>query len=329
MLNRLAIGCFGLLMFACVAIGGWAFYENWQQEQNFNAGEQAYLKADCAAALEPLRKAARGEPGTRDSDVARKAQARLQECEALVAATDLAKQNKPADAVIRYSDFITKYVNSPLKATALSSSQTLVKNTKPNDLATDSVCQRLTPLAAQQIIATPAETMPPLLYACGQNYEAAKKFSEAVLFYGRLRREYPNHSLAKDAQTAFARATIAEAQAMGAGALPPPQARSGSAGTQVTVVIRNDSPEPLSIVFSGPDVRVEELEACATCVRFTGTGPSACPDKGPVGRYVLKPGSYDVVVKTSSGRNVTPFRGTWNLDRPQEYSSCFYLVTRN
>jgi len=92
-------------------------------------------------------------------------------------------------------------------------------------------------------------------------------------------------------------------------------------------LIQNDSPEQLSIVFSGPDVRVEEVNACGECIDYVGVGPIACPEKGPVAEYVLAPGTYEVVVKSSSGANVTPFRGTWTLKKGEEYSSCFYLVS--
>lgn len=327
MVRRLSLGCVGLILLSCVGMTGVYFYGAWQQERNYQAGQQAYLAADCATAAEPLGKAARGEPGDADSDVARKAQAHLQECESLLAADTLASQNKPGEAVLMHSAFITKHPTSPLRSVSLEKGKALVMGSKPTDLATENLCQSLDTLTTQQLVVPPGDPVPAILLACGQNYEAARKFGDALLFYNRVRREYPNHGLSQEARTAFARATIAEAQAMGAGALPAPQAKSGGGtATQVTVVIRNDSPEHMSIVFSGPEVRVEELEACSGCAAFTGAAPSACPGKGPVGQYVLAPGSYDVVVKASSGRNVTPFRGTWTLQSNQEYSSCFYLV---
>jgi tetratricopeptide (TPR) repeat protein len=325
---RIGIGCLSVIVLGCIGIGAFAFYENWQQEQNYQAGHQAYLQADCAGAADPLRKAADGEPGTRNSDVARKAEAELQECEALLAADALAEQNKPADAVLAYSELVTTYASSPLKNAALTKGQNLMTQGESDALATAALCESVDNLAEQQFIAQPDEALPPLLYACGQAYEDDGAFSEAVAAYDRFRRDYPDHELAEDVQQAFVRATIAEAEAVGAGALPAPQViGSGAGGGQVMVVIQNDSPESLSMVFSGPEIRVEELEACADCEKFVGDGPSACPEKGPVGRYELPPGTYDVVVKASSGRDVTPFRGSWALEDGQEYSSCFYLVT--
>jgi hypothetical protein len=124
--------------------------------------------------------------------------------------------------------------------------------------------------------------------------------------------------------------TIADAAESGAGELPPPSAvgESGEAGDLVKVRIQNDSPNSMSIVFKGPDTRVERLEPCAECTDYKFVGPLSCPEKGPIGEYVMQPGTYDVVVKAADSASVTPFRGTWELGPGDEYYSCFYLVTR-
>jgi hypothetical protein len=275
-----------------------------------------------------LRKVADGDPGTKDRDIARKAEAELEECQVMLDTDTLSQQGKAAEAVLGYSQFVVKYDKSPLKDAAVSKAQDLTSKSTPEALATTDLCQSLADIETQKFIATPDTTLPPLLNACGKTFEAAKSFSDAVTFYQRFRNEYPKHPLAAEVQDAYVRATIADAEASGAGELPAPQAVGGASGsnTQMTVVIQNDTPEKLSIVFSGPDTRVEELDPCAECTKFTEE-PTSCPEKGPVGRYVMAPGTYKVVVKTSSGGNVTPFRGTWDLTTSEEYSSCFYVVT--
>jgi hypothetical protein len=102
---------------------------------------------------------------------------------------------------------------------------------------------------------------------------------------------------------------------------------SGYPNDGSTVVeIRNDSPEEIRLVFSGPQPRYEEIEPCTDCETFVGQDPEGCPDRGPIQRYVLKPGQYDVVVKSISGRVVRPFTGTWQLDPNAVYSNCFFIV---
>ncbi|NTU86210.1 MAG: hypothetical protein HGA45_43930 [Chloroflexales bacterium] len=328
-LARIAVGCLGVVVLGCVLIGGFMFYETWQQEQNYKAGHAAYLQADCASAAGPLGKAASGDPGSAESDVALKAAAELQECEAFEAAEALVGEDKLGDAVMGYSAFVVKYADSPLNEPALTRGQALVADTEPAALISADLCQAIDDLVGQQLISAPDDQLPPILYACGQAYEGADNFSEALRFYERFRGEYPDHSLTEEVRVAFVRATVSEAAALGAGALPAPQSvgASGESGGNVTVLIQNDSAERLSMVFSGPEVRVEELEPCAECSDFSGSEPTACPELGPVGRYVMAPGTYDVVVKASGNSGVTPFRGTWTLEPSQEYSSCFYLVT--
>lgn len=317
-----------LVLAGIVGLGGFTLFQGWQQEQNYQAGHAAYLTADCATAVGPFRKAADGEPGSKDNDVALKAKAELQECEALLAADDMATQGKHGAAVLAYSDIVTKYTRSPLKDAALAKGQTAIAN-PPDRVATIELCDALDTLEGQQFISASADELPPLLHACGQAYEAGDAFAEALAAYARFRSEFPEHGLASEVEAAFVRATLAETDASGAGSLPPPQATGAGTGAagQATVVIQNDAPDRLNMVFSGPDVRVEELEACADCIEFLGNGPDECPDKGPVGEYVVAPGTYEVVVKSGTVGSIIPFRGTWTLEAGEEYFSCFYIVT--
>lgn len=92
------------------------------------------------------------------------------------------------------------------------------------------------------------------------------------------------------------------------------------------MVIQNDSPEKMQIIFSGPQPRFEELAPCADCQTYTTSNiPEFCPEQGPVGTYTLEPGTYEVVVKSVGGVSVTPFTGTWTLQDGSEYFNCFYI----
>jgi hypothetical protein len=120
---------------------------------------------------------------------------------------------------------------------------------------------------------------------------------------------------------------VADAKASGAGEIAAPE-RSGSTDSASTlVVIQNDSPERLRLVFSGPEARIEELETCGACARYSLVGPAFCPEKGPIGRYTLQPGEYEVLVEAISDEGVTPFTGTWPLGEGGEYYTCFFIVT--
>ena len=309
---------------ALVGVGG---FQVWQREQTYQTGHAAYLAADCAAAVGPLRTVAEAESGSGASDVVLKATAELLECEAVMAADDLGTQGRPGEAVLAYSEFVVKFPRSPLKDLAVTNGRAAI-TADPDRVATTDVCDALDALEAQQLIATPAETLPPLLYACGQAYEADGEFADALATYAQFRDDYPEHALADDVDAAFARATLAETTTANPGDLPPPNAMGpgGTAGL-ATIVIQNGSPDELNMVFSGPDVRVEEIEACTDCVKVFGVATDACEREGPMAEYVVSPGTYQVVVKSGSGSSVRPFRGTWTLEAGQEYASCFYIAT--
>jgi hypothetical protein len=53
--------------------------------------------------------------------------------------------------------------------------------------------------------------------------------------------------------------------------------------------------------------------------------PRTPPDQSPTAEYKVAPGVYEVVVKSGSGSNVLPFRGTWTLADGEVYASCFYI----
>ena len=170
--------------------------------------------------------------------------------------------------------------------------------------------------------------MPSLYLHCGQAYEKDKNWEKAIATYEKLLAEYPTHALAPDAEVGLAQSIVTMSQANSAGEIPPPQV-SGTTGTELSeIIIQNSSPERLRIVFSGPESRVEELEACSSCTTYTGTSPLVCPEQGPEGSYSLSAGQYDVVVESISAKDVTPWTGTWNLNTGDKYSYCFFLVNR-
>ena len=313
-----------LVLGAIAVVAAVLGYQYWDQQQNYKAGHEAYLAADCAAAIVPLRKAADG-----SGDTATQALAELQECQALLAGSDLVAGGSPSDGLLAYSEFLVKYGDGPLGDAALDRGRGAIVDAEPEDVASKDVCEALGPLEEQGFLAPADEALPPLLYACGQTFEASAAYADAIAVLGRFLTSYPDHALTDPVKEAFARVTVADAKAAGAGSLPDPNhvGPSEAGGDLATVVIQNSSPESMGIVFSGPDTRVEKLEACPTCETYPDTGPDECPDAGPVGTYVVEPGSYEVVVTATSTSNVTPFHGTWTLSAGEEYSSCFYVVT--
>jgi tetratricopeptide (TPR) repeat protein len=194
-------------------------------------------------------------------------------------------------------------------------------------LENSAACKNAASLQKNKAISTRPDFMPRLYFNCGQAYEEDKNWSNAIAMYEAFLAGFSDHALAPEVEAGLARSLIAQAKAAGAGEIAPPE-RSGSTGSGFTeVIIQNDSPERLRIVFSGPETRIEELAACSSCITYTGFGPLYCPEKGPIGDYTLQPGEYEVVVESISDTGVTPWTGTWALESGDEYYSCFFLVT--
>jgi hypothetical protein len=187
-------------------------------------------------------------------------------------------------------------------------------------------CDRSETLKNKTVIQALPDFMSTLYYNCGQIYEQNREWKNATRVYESFLADYPKHELAEEVEASLARVIIEDARASGAGEIPPPN-KSGSTGGGLTEVeIQNDSPESLRIVFSGPEARVEYLEACETCTTY-GFSPLYCPEEGPIGKYKMAPGEYAVVVESTSDKGTTPWLGDWTLVKGDKYYSCFIIIT--
>ena len=205
-------------------------------------------------------------------------------------------------------------------------SHSLARDAEESLLSNPVACEESDSLK-NSVIAERVDFMPSLYYVCGQVYGDIGDWENAAAMYENFLADYPDHALAADVEAGLAESIVAQAQASAVGEIPEPE-RSGSTGTGLTeVIIQNDSPERLRIVFNGPEAHVEELEACSTCESYTGVGPLYCPELGPIGSYTLPPGDYDVVVESIGDDGTTPWTGNWSLVEGDEYYSCFFVVT--
>lgn len=190
----------------------------------------------------------------------------------------------------------------------------------------EGLCEQIDSLERENQIPQNNTILPNLLYECGKSFEDNKNLYGAIQVYEEFFNKYPNHALATNVEEALARAIIIDAKESGAGIIPSPE-RSGSTNDEsVNVIIQNDSPERLRIIFSGPKSQIEELSACDTCIIYSVIAPMYCPEEGPIGTYTLPPGQYDVVVQSISDTGVTPWTGEWDLISGEEYSSCFFIT---
>ncbi|GAB4425774.1 MAG: hypothetical protein OHK0015_06050 [Chloroflexi bacterium OHK40] len=220
--------------------------------------------------------------------------------------------NSPYQAFAAYQTLLAEY---PDHALAEEAEAALLTN--------PAACENLTELRTQ--LADRADFLPTLYLTCGEQFEEQDP-AEAVALYERFLADFPDDPRAETARAGLARAMVAEARSAGANEILAPSSRGTAPRSSTIIEIQNDAPYRLQIVLSGPESLIAEIAACDRCSEVSSIMQSlACQARGPVGRYTLPPGEYDVVVRTLSG-DAQPFTGTWTLNDSNEYYQCFFVA---
>jgi hypothetical protein len=311
-----------ILMFICVAF---IALPEIREANALNAGTRAFKEGDCKEAIKQFDDILNGFDWGIVNAGEQVEQPRL-ECIAFLEAVEEENAQRFGWALARFIDFPSIYPNSDLNNHIPARVAALFGKVSAEELAIREVCDRVALLGESNMLPRPEDQLPELYYYCGHTYESTDDLENAIIMYYMVKTDYPDHYLVSKAIEGLARVEIELAKLSGAGSIAQPQ-QSGQApyGTSVYVV-RNDSSEKIQLVLSGPEVLIEEIAACTTCTEFT-SAPESCPEKGPQSRYTLKPGTYDVLVKSISDEAVTPYHGTWTFESGAEYSECYYIVT--
>jgi hypothetical protein len=188
-------------------------------------------------------------------------------------------------------------------------------------------CGILENIETLEISSERQESLPEIYLSCGDNYRETGDLSGAAAVYEAFLEKYPEHDSAEEVGRVLAELLVANAKASGSGTIQRPDSSGWAPSGVARVVIQNDSPHQLKLVFSGVDARIEILEPCPTCIDYSTIGPVYCPEEGPMETYELTPGTYEVLVEAADEGGVIPFTGTWELQGGNEFYSCFFVVT--
>ncbi len=188
-------------------------------------------------------------------------------------------------------------------------------------------CRLLPELSSSPVFNLNGDKLPNLYLSCGRNLDAVSDYDQAVTMYQSFLDQFPDNASNEEVRKLLAAALIEQARAAGSGTIEKPNTSGYAPAGVARVIIQNDSPHDLKLVFSGPDALIEELPACPECSDYSMIGPMYCPEKGPIGTYELTPGQYEVLVETTHEENIIPFTGTWDLEGGKEFYSCFFVVT--
>ncbi len=324
--SRLPIyGCLaivGLILLCCV--GAIALPEI-NEYANWRAGVTAFNEGNCQEASARFQRIL-DSPGWGIVNSSSQANQLGLECMAFLEATNEEVAYHFGLALAHYLDFPKLYPESSLNNHVPARVAALFGQASTEELAVEEVCDRIALLGESELLPRPDDQLPEIYYYCGRTYESTGELENAVVMYYIVWKDYPQHHLRSLAVEGLARAEINLARETGANPIAPPR-ESGTApiGTSVYIV-HNDSPEQIRLILRGPQDIVEEIPECAVCAKLA-VEPSACPNKGPIRRITLKPGRYEVEVKSVSDPDVIPYLDAWDFRGGIEYTDCYYILT--
>ncbi|MFE2502681.1 hypothetical protein [Streptomyces rubiginosohelvolus] len=171
------------------------------------------------------------------------------------------------------------------------------------------------------------------VYACGVDQFEDGKFGAARTTLTDFARTYKGDGRARQARDIAIAAEIADDRPA-AGKRLPPSKRPG--GSRMELVISNDAPNTVEVLYTGPVTGTVTLRACAGCERYSASeGPRrACRASGrnyPKARLQLPAGEYHFLYKHGTGATarVDSYSSGTRVQPGYTYTSCTYVIERS
>ncbi|MFK0185632.1 hypothetical protein ACIQV1_15610 [Streptomyces rubiginosohelvolus] len=171
------------------------------------------------------------------------------------------------------------------------------------------------------------------VYACGVDQFKDGKFGAARTTLTDFARTYKSDGRVRQARNIATAAEIADDRPA-AGKRLPPSKRPG--GARMELVISNDAPNTVEVLYTGPVTGTVTLRACAGCERYSASeGPRrACKAGGrnyPKARLQLPAGEYHFLYKHGTGATarVDSYSSGTRVQPGYTYTSCTYVIERS
>ena len=162
-------------------------------------------------------------------------------------------------------------------------------------------------------------------FACGVSQYKSGDFTDAQTTMDNLTSTYQNDPNATLAQNFSIAAQIAQDEPAAGKVLP-----TAATGGSVSVTILNDSPDPLRILYTGPDTGTVNLAACGSCSTYPNAQAGqqdACGNsstKYPQTTIDVQPGTTYFLQQDTSSLNSTPNASSEQYEAGNAYSDCAY-----
>ncbi|MER6678633.1 hypothetical protein [Streptomyces sp. NPDC000983] len=168
-------------------------------------------------------------------------------------------------------------------------------------------------------------------YNCGVAQYKDGSFSEAVTTMNTFVKDNPDSPKKGLARKVAIAAEVA--QTVPAAGKRMPTTRSGGS---ITVTVKNDSPDDITVMYTGPVTGSFTLKACGSCSTYSALGSSLgfdskpCSDSGknyPQKTIQLPAGTTYFVHKSQEGLSGTPASDTAKLESGYIYTECAYTTS--
>lgn len=171
------------------------------------------------------------------------------------------------------------------------------------------------------------------VYACGVDEFRNKEFSEARETLTGFADTYKKDGRRQHARDIAIAAEIAEDRPSAGKRLPP---RKKPGGSRMELVISNDAPNAVEILYTGPVSGSVELKGCGSCKRYSASdGPElACRASGkkyPKVTLRLPAGDYHFLYKhgTGASADVDSYASGSSVQPGYTYTSCTYVTSES
>jgi hypothetical protein len=167
-------------------------------------------------------------------------------------------------------------------------------------------------------------------YACGVDQYKDGSFADAVTTMNDFAKNNPHHKNRARAQKIAIAAEVAQTVPAAGKRLP-----TTASGGSITVTVKNDSPDEVTVLYTGPVTGSFNLKACGGCSSYSlgstlGIGFKPCSDSGkhyPQRTIHLPVGTTYFVHKSRSGTGKSPASDTAKLSPGYIYTECAYTTT--
>lgn len=171
------------------------------------------------------------------------------------------------------------------------------------------------------------------LYACGLDQFRDKKFSSAQRSMSRYAAGYPNDSQAARARQIAIAAEIAALRPAAGRSLPSATVPSG---TRLAMVVTNDGPGAVDILYTGPVTGTASIKACDDCTTYptrSAGRAQACKSASvpyPKTTLRLPPGEYHFLYKhartAATAGSVRTYTDGARIQPGYRYTTCLYVL---